>query len=201
MEEHAEQSAEIPKHHDFFDVYRMAIEDLHAAKDLGQKIDSFYVTIVTLLLTADAYEIATTRFDIWTPTAATIGVALIGLAVTARWRQGAGNLYQIVRNRYAWLREAEDPEKHPEMAHLRVDIFTQEYNAVYLSQKRRGATRTASRQRSPLQDIGVSIFYNRTVFLQNLCMTVFLAIPAIIGAATYLNLNPSLLHAIARALP
>jgi hypothetical protein len=111
---------------DFFEVYKLAIEDLHHTKDLAQKIDSLYLTIVTLLLTADAYEVATSRFDAWVPSVATAAVALIGIAVTGRWRRGADNLFQITTNRYAWLRAAEDASVHPEMRRLGANIFTQE---------------------------------------------------------------------------
>jgi hypothetical protein len=120
----------LPKR-DFFDVYKVAIDDLHRTKSLAQKIDTLYVTIVTLLLTADAYEIAITKFDSWVPVVATAGVALIGLAIASRWRRGADNLSRIVTNRYAWLRSAENVQKHPEMAQIGADIFTQEYTAVY----------------------------------------------------------------------
>jgi hypothetical protein len=180
---------------DFFDVYKVAIADLHASKDLGQKIDSFYLTILTLLMTADAYELATSQYNVWAPTFATFGVAVIGIAVTSRWRQGAGNLYQIIKSRYTWLREAENSDKHPEMVGVGADIFTYEYETVYLPQKK------GSSQRSPLQDFGSSIFYNRTIYLQTLCMMIFAAVPVIIGAVTYLNLNPTLSQAIQRAIP
>ncbi len=98
--------------HDFFDAYKVAIDDLHRTKNLAQKIDSLYVTILTLLLTADAYETATTKFSSWVPVVATAGVAFIGLAINGRWRKGASNLFRIITNRYAWLREA---ETHPDM--------------------------------------------------------------------------------------
>jgi hypothetical protein len=48
---------------DFFDVYKVAIDDLHRTRSLAQQIDTMYVTIVTLLLTADAYELAIAKFD------------------------------------------------------------------------------------------------------------------------------------------
>src|SRR5205823_3988192 len=121
---------------DFFDVYKVAIDDLHRTKSLAQKIDTLYVTIVTLLLTADAYEIAITKFDSWVPVVATAGVALIGLAISSRWRQGADNLFRIVTNRYAWLRSAENAD---EMARIGANIFTQEYKAVYQPQMRKQA--------------------------------------------------------------
>jgi hypothetical protein len=189
------QPAPTAHHHDYFDVYRVAIEDLHATRDLGQRIDSFYLTILTLLLTADAYEIANARFDQWAPTFATSGVALIGIAVTARWLQGASNLYQIVRYRYKWLREA---EKRPEMAGLGANVFTEEYEKIYLPRNNHGKTQAAS---SSEKDPGARKFRNRTVFLQILCLVIFILIPIIIGAATYYNLHPDVVQAIQRAIP
>ncbi len=87
------------------------------------------------------------------------------------------------------------------MAAIGANIFTQEWEAVYLPQKK-GSARGGliKRQRSPLEDLGFSIFYNRTVFLQTLCIIVFIAIPIILGMVTYLNLNPSLLQNIERAI-
>lgn len=185
---------------DFFDVYRLAIEDLQATKALGQRIDSFYITILTLLLTADAYEIATSHFATWTSTVVTAGVAVVGLAVTARWRQGAANLYRLVRNRYGWLRDAEDPALHPEMSAMGANIFSQEYLAVYHKRPHTSPVKEAD-QGAANQERSVTVFYNRTVFLQALSMAVFVAIPVIIGAVTWLTLNPTVMLAIQRALP
>lgn len=185
---------------DFFSVYRVAIDDLHHTRELGQKIDSLYVTIVTLLLTADAYEIAATRFDNWTAVIATVGVALIGVAVTGRWRKGADNLYQITRNRYGWLRDAEDSNKHPEMARIGANIFTQEYSAVYAPQTSQNRRRPRSAPAQIQEESGVTRFYYRTLFLQSLCLFVFIAIPVILTAVTYLNMNPALIHAVQQAI-
>jgi hypothetical protein len=184
-----------PSTHDFFDVYRVAIDDLHRTKNLGQRIDSLYLTIITLLFTADAYEIATSKFDSWVPVIATAGVALIGLAVTARWRQGAANLYSITTNRYGWLRDAENPQKHPEMAEIGANIFTQEFEAVYLPQLTEKARVSAkSSQDGVKAQHGGSKFYRRTLFLQYLCTLIFSVVPLVLAAVTYLALNPTLLH-------
>lgn len=190
-------------HHDFFDVYRVAIEDLHATKDLGQKIDSFYLTVLTLLLTADAYEIVTAKFNVWTPTLLTAGVMVIGVVVTARWWQGAHRLYQIVRNRYNWLRDAETPGKHAEFQGLGVNIFTHEYEHVYQKTKsdtKKPAQTSGAEERSSKSNSDRK-FYNRTLFLQVLCIVIFVVVPLGVGLYTYLNLNPDALQAIQRAIP
>ncbi len=200
-DEHTRSERAAPQR-DFFDVYRVAIDDLHHTKDLAQKIDSLYVTIVTLLLTADAYEIATTRFDSWTSTFATVGVALIGITVTGRWRKGADNLFNITTNRYKWLRDAEDTLKHPEMKEIGANIFTQEYDDVYRPQIKGAEPKNAASDppSSIKEEPGYSKFYSRTVFLQSLCYFIFVAIPVILGVVTYLNLNSSLIQTVERVV-
>jgi hypothetical protein len=193
----------------FFD--KLAVDDLHSTKDLSQRIDSVYITIVTLLLSADGYEIATSQYHQWAPTVATFCVALIGIAVTARWRQGADNLFKIVKNRYQWLRDAERSQQHPEMAHIGADIFTHEFGAVYkndrdkrVNGKKGNGKKTGVKYADEDEEDGersASIFHERTVFLQTLCLIVFPAVPAIIGVFTYLSLNHAVFQAIQSALP
>jgi hypothetical protein len=172
---------------DFFDVYKLALDDLHRTKSLGQKIDSLYVSILSLLLTADAYEIATTRLNSWVPVAATAGVAVIGIAVASRWRRGTYDLFKITTNRYAWLRAA---EQTPAMKKIGANVFTQEWQAVYLPQAS-GRDRTEAAG-SPGAG-GISRFNRRTEVLQTLGLTSFALIPLILAAATYLNEHRSLL--------
>lgn len=185
---------------DFFDVYKMAIDDLHRTRSLAQKIDTMYVTILTLLLTADAYEIAIAKFDSWVPIVATAGVALIGLAIASRWRRGTANLFKIVTNRYAWLRSAEDARMHPEMAQIGADIFTQEYKAVYESQLQRPNARASRVDDPAAAERGFSTFYDRTLFLQRLCPVIFMAVPVILAIATYINLHPAVAQPLERLL-
>jgi hypothetical protein len=185
---------------DFFDVYKVAIDDLHRTRSLAQKIDTMYVTILTLLLTADAYEIAIAQFNSWVPIVATAGVALVGLAIASRWRRGAANLFKIVTNRYAWLRSAEDARLHPEMAQIGADIFTQEYKAVYEPQVQTAKGRARSADDPAAAERGFSTFYDRTLFLQRLCPVIFTAVPVILAIATYINLHPSVAQPLERLL-
>ncbi len=185
---------------DFFDVYKVAIDDLHRTRSLAQKIDTMYVTILTLLLTADAYEIATAKFDSWVPIVATAGVALIGLAIASRWRRGAANLFKIVTNRYAWLRSAEDVQLHPEMAQIGADIFTQEYKAIYAPHLQKAKARASTVDDPAAAERGFSTFYDRTLFLQRLCPVIFTAVPVILAIATYVNLHPSVAQPFKRLL-
>jgi hypothetical protein len=185
---------------DFFDVYKVAIDDLHRTRSLAQKIDTMYVTILTLLLTADAYEIAIAQFDSWVPIIATASVALIGLAIASRWRRGAANLFKIVTNRYAWLRSAEDARMHPEMAQIGADIFTQEFKAVYEPQLKRANARASSADDPAAAERGFSTFYDRTLFLQRVCPVIFTAVPVILAIATYINLHPSVAQPLERLL-
>jgi hypothetical protein len=185
---------------DFFDVYKVAIDDLHRTRSLAQQIDTMYVTILTLLLTADAYEIATSKFDSWVPIVATAGVALIGNAIASRWRRGTANLFKIVTNRYAWLRSAEDARMHPEMAQIGADIFTQEYKAVYEPQVQTAKGRASTLDDPAAAERGFSTFYDRTLFLQRLCPVIFTAVPVILAIATYINLHPSVALPLERLL-
>ncbi len=185
---------------DFFDVYKVAIDDLHRTRSLAQQIDTMYVTILTLLLTADAYEIATSKFDSWVPVVATACVALIGIAIASRWRRGTANLFKIVTNRYAWLRSAEDARMHPEMAQIGADIFTQEYKAVYKQQLQTAKARASTVDDPAAAESGFSTFYDRTLFLQRLCPVIFTVVPVIVGIATYINLHPSAAQPLERLL-
>jgi len=185
---------------DFFDVYKVAIDDLHRTRSLAQQIDTMYVTILTLLLTADAYEIATSKFDSWVPVVATACVALIGIAIASRWRRGTANLFKIVTNRYAWLRSAEDAQLHPEMAQIGADIFTQEYKAVYESQVQKAKGRAGAIDDPVAAERGFSTFYDRTLFLQRLCPVIFVAVPVILALATYVHVHPAVAQPLERLL-
>jgi hypothetical protein len=167
----------LPHARDRFDVYQVAIDDLHHSKTLGQSIDTLYVTILTLVLGGDAYVAAISRFDSWVPVGATLAIGIVGLAVTERWRQGGANLYRIITNRYAWLREA---ERHPDLACVGANFFTQEYETVYVPQKTRKQSSTTL----------VSIFFTRTQRLQNIFRAIFIVIPLLIAALTFLATNP-----------
>jgi len=179
-----------------FDVYKVALDDLHRTRSLAQKFDTFYLTIITLLLTADAYEIATTKFDSWVPVVATSGVACIGLAVTLRWQRGAANLYTITTNRYKWLREA---ERHPAMRQIGADIFSQEFKQVYrpdVPKKKRVEPSAAQDRLSEQEEERKSRFYSSTLVLQILCVLVFVGVPVVLAVVTSLTLNPSVLQPI-----
>jgi hypothetical protein len=180
----------------FFDVYVTAIEDLQRTKEVGQRIDSLYVTILTLLFTADAYEIATTKFDSWAPVVATSGVAIIGIAIVSRWRKGVANLFKIIANRYKWLRIA---EQRPDMKEIAADIFTQEWLKVYVPQmSKKEQAKARQPQEAEDEEPGFSTFYPRTLFLQSICPIIFIAVPAILAVVTYFSLSPAYLQPIER---
>jgi hypothetical protein len=174
----------------------VALDDLHRTRSLAQKFDTFYLTVITLLLTADAYEIATTKFDSWVPVVATSGVACIGLAVALRWQRGAANLYTLITNRYSWLREA---EKHPDMRQIGADIFSQEFKQVYGSDMPKKKRVKPSAAKDPLSEQEAdrkSRFYSSTLVLQILCVLVFVAVPVVLGVVTFFTLNPTVLQHI-----
>jgi hypothetical protein len=155
--------------HDLFDVYSVAIEDTNELKNYGQRIDSMYVTILTLILAGDAYVAAGARFDTWVPVAATAGIGLVGLAFCLRWLRGLANLNQILNHRYQWLR---DLEAEPELQRVGADLFTKEYEVVY---EKKGLDAVARRRARQIQIIFLAIF---------------IAIPAILALATFAATNP-----------
>jgi hypothetical protein len=108
--------------HDLFDVYAVAIEDTNQLKSYGQRIDSVYVTIVTLILAGDAYVAANSKFDNWLSVVVTGGIGIVGVAFCLRWLRGLSSVNDILVHRYEWLRNLESTA---ELEHLRANLFTE----------------------------------------------------------------------------
>lgn len=159
--------------HDVFDVYSVAISDTNELRSYGQRIDSVYVTILTLILGGDAYVAAASRFDSWVPVIVTAGIGLVGLNFCQRWLRGLKNHSIIVRYRYDWLRNLEATD---ELRRLHADLFTSEYQDVYEGGKEESKVERDARRR------------NRQI--QRVFRMVFLAIPVLLALATFAATNP-----------
>lgn len=155
--------------HDAFDVYVAAINDTNELKSYGQRIDSVYVTILTLILAGDGYVAAASRFDSWVPVVVTVGIGLIGLIFCRRWRRGLINLDKIVSHRYDWLRALERAEQ---LKGIQADLLTSEYEKVYKPRGLDRVSRTRSRQ------------------LPDLFSIIFVALPLLLALVTLAATNP-----------
>ncbi|MGO8949803.1 MAG: hypothetical protein ACLQUY_19545 [Ktedonobacterales bacterium] len=155
--------------HDAFDVYKVIIEDTNHLNLRRQATDSFYVALLTFVLTGDAYVAYNAKFDSWPPDTLTLGIAAVGLAILARWRQSSSDFSQILGYRYAFLRRLEE---RPELSNAGATVFSEEYAKIYKS-----------------QDVGKHT--NTTKALQNVFIIVFLLIPLILIGLTAANLIPA----------
>ena len=155
---------------DAFDVYKVTIEDTNQLNFRRHATDSFYVALLTFVLTGDAYVAYSATFDRWLPAIITLGIAAVGLAILARWRQSASDFSEILAHRYAFLRRLEET---PELANAGATVFSEEYAKIYKS-----------------QDIGKHA--NTTKALQNVFFIVFLLIPLVLIGLTAANLIPAL---------
>ncbi|HZC08258.1 MAG TPA: hypothetical protein VE338_21675 [Ktedonobacterales bacterium] len=114
--------------HDSFDVYATIIKDTNEMNARRRQLDSLYVTLITLILTADAYVAFYSSFTNWLLVFATIGISIVGGAVTTRWRDGLHNLDEILNFRYTFLR---DLEASDEMKAIGATLYSQEWNHIY----------------------------------------------------------------------
>jgi hypothetical protein len=155
--------------HDVFDVYVAAIQDTNELKNYGQRIDSVYVTILTLILAGDAYVAASSRLDGWVPVVVTIGIGIIGLIFCQRWRRGLRNLNTILTFRYEWLRDLEDTAQ---LRGIGANLLKTEYKDVYEPNKLEDVSRWRSRQ------------------LPDLFSIMFVALPLLLGLITFAAITP-----------
>ncbi|MGH2518109.1 MAG: RipA family octameric membrane protein, partial [Ktedonobacterales bacterium] len=158
-----------PALHNLFDVYTVAIDDTNQLRSYGQRIDSVYVTIVTLILAGDAYVAASAKFDNWIPVIVTAGVGFVGIAFCQRWLRGMTNLNEILSQRYTWLRKL---ESMPELAELGANLFSSEYAAIYRPKEYEKVARRRNRQ------------------IQRIFRLIFLLIPLFLALATCVATNP-----------
>jgi hypothetical protein len=155
--------------HDVFDVYATIIKDTNELNARRQQIDSLYVTLLTFILTGDAYVAFYSAFNNWLLVLATIGICFLAGAVTARWREGIHNLVNILDFRYAYVRGL---EAHPEMIAIGATYFTQEYGEKFYR---------------PIRE---KQFLYVTYRLQTTFMAVFIVIPLVLLSLTAVETIP-----------
>ena len=167
--------------HDVFDVYATIIKDTNEMNARRRQLDSLYVTLITLILTGEAYVAFYSAFNNWLLVFATIGISLVGGAVTARWREGIRNIDDILEYRYGYLR---DLEAHPEMIAIGATLYTQEYKEKFYR---------------PIQEKRFITVTNR---LQRTIMAVFFVVPLVLLSLTAVETIP-VVHSLipSQALP
>jgi hypothetical protein len=158
--------------HDVFDVYATIIKDTNEMNAGRRQLDSLYVTLLTFILTGDAYVTFYSAFNNWLLVFATIGICFVGSAVTARWREGIRNIENLQNFRYAFLRKLEAEQ---EMIDIGATFYTQEYEKNYKPMQKRFLTVT-----------------NR---LQRTFMAVFIVIPLLLLSLTAVETIP-LIHSL-----
>jgi hypothetical protein len=155
--------------HDTFDVYATIIKDTNEMNARRRQLDSLYVTLITFILTGEAYVAFYSAFNNWLLVFATIGISIIGGAVTARWRDGLRNLDEILEYRYEYLRNL---EKQQEMSDIGATLYSQEWKDIYEPRKVNKKFRSVT---------------NR---LQWIFMAVFIVIPLLLLSLTAVETIP-----------
>ncbi|HEY8325730.1 MAG: hypothetical protein ACHQ1E_11465 [Ktedonobacterales bacterium] len=154
--------------HDVFDVYATIIKDTNEMNARRRQLDSLYVTLITFILTGEAYVAFYSAFNNWLLVFVTIGISLVGGAVTARWRDGLRNLDEILDYRYDYLR---DLEADPGMVAIGATLYSKEWNKIY----------------GPRQDKRFRSVTNR---LQWTFMAVFIVVPLVLLSLTAVETIP-----------
>lgn len=160
--------------HDVFDVYATIIKDTNEMNARRRQLDSLYVTLITFILTGDAYVAFYSAFNNWLLVFVTIGISIVGGAVTARWREGIHNLDNILNFRYTFLRKLEVEQ---EMIDIGATFYTQEFNILYKPHE----------DQQSHQDKRFRTVTNR---LQRTFMAVFIVVPLVLLSLTAVETIP-----------
>ena len=175
--------------HDIFDVYATIIKDTNEMNDRRRQLDSLYVALITFILTGEAYVAFYSAFTNWLLVFTTIGISLVGGAVTARWRDGLRSLDEILNFRYEYLRNL---EAHAEMIAIDATLYGDEWEHIYKPRQ----NKQDKRYRLLKQ------FRTVTARLQLIFIIVFIVIPLLLLCVTALETVP-LIHGLipAQILP
>lgn len=117
--------------HDEFDLYDTIIRDTSELSDRRRQLDSLYVTLITFILTGEAYlafYCYSHAYDNWVVASAAGAMSLVGLIVTTRWNGGQRNIGAILKRRYAFLRQLEQTVT---LKNLGATVFTNEWEQFY----------------------------------------------------------------------
>ncbi len=151
--------------HDEFDLYDTIIRDTSEVSSRRRQLDSMYVTLITFILTGEAYLAFysySQSYDNWVVVSAAAVISLLGMLVTWRWHSGQKQIGRVLENRYKFLRKLEDSAQ---LKGLGATIFTEEWNKFY-------APRYGS------------AFGKLTISLQFTFMAVFILVPVLFVYAT-----------------
>ena len=168
--------------HDIFEVYATIIKDTNEMNDRRRQLDSLYVALITFILTGEAYVAFYSAFTNWLLVFITIGISLVGGAVTARWRDGLRSLDEILNFRYEYLRKL---EAHDEMIAIGATLYGDEWEHIYKPRQDKQDKRYRSLRR----------FRTVTSRLQLIFIIVFVAIPFLLLCITALETIP-LIHSL-----
>jgi hypothetical protein len=151
--------------HDEFDLYDTIIRDTSEVSSRRRQLDSMYVTLITFILTGEAYLAFysySKSYNNWVVVVAAAVISLLGLLVTFRWHSGQQKIGKVLQNRYDFLRKLEATSQ---LQSLGANIFTEEWGKFYAP--RYGAA-----------------FRKLTISLQVTFMLVFILIPLLFVYST-----------------
>lgn len=168
--------------HDIFDVYATTIKDTNEMNARRRQLDSLYVTLITFILTGEAYVAFYSTFTNWLLVFVTIGISIVGGTVTARWRDGLRNLDGILDLRYGFLRKL---EAHDDMVAIGATLYSQEWERLYNPHQDKQNKRFRLFKR----------YQTVTARLQVTFITVFIVIPILLLCVTALETIP-LIHSL-----
>lgn len=157
--------------HDKFDVYATMIKDTNEMNSRRRQLDSLYVTIITLIMTGAAYVAFYSALNNWLLVAVSVGVSVVGIVVTNRWRDGLRNLDKILDHRYEFLRNLEASD---ELLAIGATLYSDEWNNGFYGLHKDKRARSVT---------------NR---LQLTFISVFILIPLALAALTAIDTIPAL---------
>jgi hypothetical protein len=163
--------------HDVFDVYQTIIKDTNEMNARRRQLDSLYVALITFILTGEAYVAFYSTLNNWLLVVVTIGISIVGVGVTARWRDGLLSLDEILNYRYEYLRKL---EAHAEMIAIGATLYGDEWEHIYKPRQDKQDKRYRLLKR----------FRTVTARLQLIFIIVFIVIPLLLLCVTALETVP-----------
>jgi hypothetical protein len=157
-----------------FDLYKTLLEEANHLAERKDRLDSLYVSLLTVILGGDGYVALISQFSNWIFVIVTFGILGVGLAIANRWQEGIKDINATLNFRYLWIREL---EADPKFFLPGVRYFTDEYNTAALRREHAANTRT----------IRLAGIFRVALFL----------IPLLLVIVTAFNTVPVLQHSIA----
>ncbi len=189
---------------DAFDVYVTILRDTNELNTRRRQLDSLYVTLITFILSGEAFVAFNSTFTDWLFVAVVVGISWVGITVNSRWRDGARSIDEILEHRYKFLRSLET--QNP-FTYIGATFFSDEWKSFY---SKRTDAKSADAKSADAKSADAKSadaksadakrvdkkFRTTTGRLQRTFTAVFILIPLSVIALTAINTIPSLHDAI-----